>query len=119
MFFHCSSATNRINIPNTIEAILGNGSSRFARAVATVEVLFFAPLLRDTYLFQPHPCVARHEFVTHVIAKILVAAIQTCGETIFVTRVTRQSLVAAKLVTWVVVRRNSMIFCSPPLHHIK
>ena len=32
-----------------------------------------------------------------------------------VTRVTRQSLVAAKLVTWVGVRRNSMIFCRPPL----
>ena len=82
-FFHFFLATNRTNAPDTIEAILGNGISRFARAVATVEVLFLFLLLRDTYLFQPHPYVARHEFVTHVTTKILVTAIQTRGETIF------------------------------------
>ena len=41
------------------------------------------PLVRDTYLFQPYLYVACHEFVTHVTAKILVAAIQTRGETNF------------------------------------
>ena len=70
MFSHCSSGTNHINAPDTIKEILGNSISRFARAVATVEVLFLVPLLRDTYLFQHHPCVTRHEFVTHVTAKI-------------------------------------------------
>ena len=75
-----------------------------------------APLLRDTYLFQHHPYVARHEFVSHATAKILVAAIQTRGETTFCYPgiVTRQSLVAAKLVTLGGVRRNRMIFCRPP-----
>ena len=89
VFSHCSPATNRISAPGTIEAILGNCISRFARAVTTVEVLVFVPLLREMYLFQPHPCVACHEFVTHETAKNLVAAIQTRGMTIFVTWVTR------------------------------
>ena len=34
---------------------------------------------------------------------------------VFCSRVMRQSLVTAKLATWVWVRRNSMIFCRPPL----
>ena len=54
-----------------------------ARAVATVEVLILTPLLRDTYLIQPHPCVARHECVTQVTAKTLLTARKTRGETIF------------------------------------
>ena len=51
-----------------------------------MEVLVLAALLQETYLFQPHPCKARHEFDTHVTAKILVTAIHTLGETFFVTR---------------------------------
>ena len=48
-----------------------------------VEVLFLVPLSQDMYLFQPHLCVVCHQFVPHITAKILVAAIQTRGETFF------------------------------------
>ena len=72
-------------------------------------------LSQDTYLFQPHLCVVRHQFVPHVTAKILVAAIQTRGETIFCYPGNEHILEAAKLVTWVGVRRNSRVFCRPPL----
>ena len=81
VFSHCSTAS--INAPDTIGVILGNCISQFARAVATVEVLFLVPLLRNMYLFQPHPCLASHQFVTHATAKIFVVAIQNRCERFF------------------------------------
>ena len=48
-----------------------------------VEVLFLASLLQDKYLFQPHLCDFCHQFVPHVTAKILVAAIQNSWRDIF------------------------------------
>ena len=79
-----------------------------------MEVLFLAPLSQNTYLFQPHLYVVRHQFVPHVTAKILSAAVQTRGETFFCYPGNEHILEAAKPVTWVGIRRNSTVFCRPP-----
>ena len=115
VFSHCSPATHRINAhprhrsgPGRLHQSICQSSDHSGGTVFGPTLVQHVFILASYVRGSPRVCYPRNT--------------QNPGgdhtnlwrDGFFVTRVTRQSLVTANLVTLVVVRRNSMVFFRPP-----